>query len=136
MRLGLGLDYSRVADSASPPPFTAVAADGWQATVTSPVDLSYLTASVSRAGYDTTATATSYTDTILLTKRVRQAYPSQASFTAATWNGSAMVSGAGGGTYTLQSGSTAKNIMPAPLLSHDLAGNSRGTGTQNAGAYQ
>ena len=45
------------------------------------------------------------------------------------------VTGTGGGTYTLQSGSPAKNLLSAPLLAYDLAGNSRGTGTQHAGAY-
>jgi hypothetical protein len=63
-------------------PFTAIAADGWQATVASPSDLSLSPATVSRAGYDSTATAATISDTIYLTKRVRQVYPSQASFTA------------------------------------------------------
>lgn len=68
--------------SASSAPFTAIAADGWQATVTSPTDLSMSPANVLRAGFDETGSAVTYTDTVKLTKRVRQAYPSQASFTA------------------------------------------------------
>lgn len=43
--------------------------------------------------------------------------------------------GAGGGDYTLQSGSPARDILSEPLLAFDLAGNSRGTGTQDAGCY-
>lgn len=56
-------------------------------------------------------------------------------YKAATYNGTSQVAGTGGGTYTLQSGSPAKNILAKPLLAYDLAGNSRGTGTQHAGAY-
>jgi len=56
-------------------------------------------------------------------------------YQAATWNGAAQVAGAGGGTYTLQAGSPAKNLLSQPLLAYDFAGNSRGTGTQHAGAY-
>lgn len=44
-------------------------------------------------------------------------------------------SGTAGGVYTLQSGSPAKNMMTTRLLAYDIAGNSRGTGTQHAGAY-
>lgn len=68
--------------AASGPPFTAIAADGWQATVASPSDLSLSSATVSRAGYDGTATAVTISDTVKLTKRVRQVYPNHASFTA------------------------------------------------------
>lgn len=63
-------------------PFTSLAADGWQATKTSPTDLSLDPVDVIRAGYDATGTATQYIDTLALTKRVRQAHPNQASFTA------------------------------------------------------
>ena len=62
-------------------PFTAIAADGWQATVTSPSDLSLSPATVQRAGFDSTGTAATISDTVYLTKRVRQVYPAQASFT-------------------------------------------------------
>lgn len=47
-----------------------------------------------------------------------------------------LVAGSGGGTYTLQAGSPARNLLPLPLLKYDLAGNARGTGAQHAGAYQ
>jgi hypothetical protein len=40
-----------------------------------------------------------------------------------------------GGTYTTQSGSPARDILPAPLLGFDRVGNARGSGTQDAGAY-
>jgi uncharacterized phiE125 gp8 family phage protein len=42
------------------------------------------TISVSRGGFDATGGATSYADTLILTKRVRQAYPNQASLSATT----------------------------------------------------
>lgn len=70
------------ATAAPSAPFSAVGTNGWQATVASPSDLSMLTASVSRQGYDATASATTWTETFKLTKRVRQTYPNQASFTA------------------------------------------------------
>lgn len=41
-----------------------------------------------------------------------------------------------GGTYTTQTGSPARDILPGPLLAFDLAGNARGSGAQDAGAYQ
>nr|DAI68393.1 MAG TPA: hypothetical protein [Caudoviricetes sp.] len=49
---------------------------------------------------------------------------------------STATAGAGGGTYTLQAGSPARNLLPYPVLKYDIAGNLRGTGAQNAGAYQ
>lgn len=61
---------------------TSVAADGWQATVPSPTDLSLSSVSVDRAGFDATGTAATLNETLYLTKRVRQAYPNEASFTA------------------------------------------------------
>jgi hypothetical protein len=74
----------------------------------------------------------------------RQAYPGLASiinggdplFTNYQGVTAGPVAGAGGGTYTLQSGSPARNLLPYPVLKYDIAGNSRGTGTQHAGAYQ
>lgn len=48
----------------------------------------------------------------------------------------AFVAGAGGGTYTLQAGSPARNLQPYPLLGRDITGALRGTGAQHAGAYQ
>jgi len=52
-----------------------------------------------------------------------------------THNGSAYVAGAGGGTYTVQSGSPAKSMVSAAVLSHDLAGTARTTSNDTAGAY-
>lgn len=83
-----GSGGTAVADSAgfgpiaAPTPFSAVAADGWQVTVASPTDLTLTPFLVSRAGFDATGAATTYYDVLRLTKRVRQAFPSQASFTA------------------------------------------------------
>ncbi|MBV1689567.1 hypothetical protein KRR38_18240 [Novosphingobium sp. G106] len=68
----------------APAPFTAIAADGWQATVGSPADLSLLPATATRQGFDTAGAATTHIDTLFLTKRVWQAYPAQASFTASS----------------------------------------------------
>lgn len=50
-------------------------------------------------------------------------------------NATGPVAGAGGGDYTLQAGSPARDILAAPLLKYDLAGVARGTGTQDAGCY-
>lgn len=65
---------------------TAVNAEGWSVTYTSPptfdpvANPKYVVAS--RAGYDNTASTTTYTDNLIITQRVRQAYPSQASLDA------------------------------------------------------
>ena len=80
MDLGLHLGLTAAGGSA-PPPFSAIAADGWQATVDSPTDLSLSTFTVTRDGFDSTGTATTHDETMYLTKRVRQVYPNQASFT-------------------------------------------------------
>jgi hypothetical protein len=66
---------------------TAIDADGWRATYGSPPTEfdpvgSPETFSVTRSGFDATGTAATYSDTITLMKRVRQAYPSQASLTS------------------------------------------------------
>ena len=50
-------------------------------------------------------------------------------------NATGPVAGVGGGTYTLQAGSPARDILAKPLLKYDYAGASRGTGTQDAGCY-
>lgn len=62
-------------------PLASIAADGWQATVSSPTDLSLTPVTVRRAGYDNTGAATTTDDTLYLTKRVRQPYPNEGSFT-------------------------------------------------------
>jgi len=64
-----------------PAPFTSVAADGWQATKTSPTDLSLAPFTVRRAGFNASGGTTTYDDTLLLTKRVRQVHPNSGSFT-------------------------------------------------------
>lgn len=62
---------------------TAINADGWSVTYTSPptfdpvADPKYVVAS--RQGFDTTGAATTHEDAIILTQRVRQAYPNNAS---------------------------------------------------------
>lgn len=71
-----------ITTAASAPPLTSVAADGWQATVDSPTDLSLTPVSVSRAGFDATGTATTHADTLYTTKRIRLPYPDQATLTA------------------------------------------------------
>ncbi|HEX8056031.1 MAG TPA: hypothetical protein VF481_05180, partial [Novosphingobium sp.] len=87
-RSGIGLAragrrrLSGTTPTPAPAPFTAVAADGWQATVGLPADLSLLPVAVTRQGFDAAGAATTHVDTLYLTKRVRQAYPNQASFTA------------------------------------------------------
>ncbi len=64
------------------PPITSVGADGWRAAMPLIADLSMTPISVSRQGYDASGASVTVADTVLLTKRVRQPYPSQASFTA------------------------------------------------------
>jgi len=81
--LGLGLFLeTKPSASGAVVPFTVVDAEGWKTTVAVPSDLSMTPASISRQGFTNTGTTTSYTDTLYLTKRVRQPYPNQASFTA------------------------------------------------------
>lgn len=61
---------------------SAIATDGWQATAVSPTDPPALDViDVTRAGFDTSGSTTTIADTVLLTKRVRQAYPNEGSFT-------------------------------------------------------
>jgi hypothetical protein len=70
--------------SAPPPPISAVAADGWQATMVTPAELSFSPVSVSRAGFTAAGAATTVSETLLTTKRVRLPYPDQATLTAAS----------------------------------------------------
>lgn len=82
MTIQLGVSLAPLATRLpTPAPFTSVAADGWQTTVASPTDLSLSAFTVQRQGFDATGAAASIEDTLYLTKRVRQAYPNQASFT-------------------------------------------------------
>jgi len=61
--------------------FTVLATDGWQVTDSTPSDLSLAEVPIARQGYTTAGEATTYYDVLAMTKRVRQAYPNQASFT-------------------------------------------------------
>lgn len=77
-----------VPDFPAPPPpettstITSIAADGWQGTTTSPEDPPSLKILVvNRQGFDATGSATTLLDLVYETKRVRQPYPNQGSFT-------------------------------------------------------
>jgi hypothetical protein len=68
-------------------PITSVNANGWSVVYPSPPtefapDVTPETFSVSRAGYTTAGATTTYSESMTLTKRVRQAFPNQASLTA------------------------------------------------------
>jgi hypothetical protein len=71
-----------IAAGASAPPFSAIAADGWQSTIASPTDLSLEAFTVNRAGFSAAGSATTISDTLYVTKRVREPYPDEADFTA------------------------------------------------------
>ena len=93
-----------------------------------PADLSLDPLVLSRQGYDGAGAATTVSNTIYLTKRVRLPYPDQATLTTGP------VAGAGGGVYTLQGGSPALAMVADSPVPYDLAGNAR-SGTVAAGAY-
>jgi hypothetical protein len=57
-------------------------------------------------------------------------------FTTYAGTTSGPTAGAGGGTYTLQSGSPAKAMLASPALRFDLAGNTRSATAASAGAYE
>jgi hypothetical protein len=61
--------------------------------------------------------------------------PMYTDYRGTTYNGASYTAGAGGGTYTLQSGSPAKGMVSRASLSHDLAGNARLAAGDSAGAY-
>ena len=67
---------------------TSIDSAGWSAQYTNPPtfapDTSPETVSVSRAGYDAAANATTYIEPLVITARVRQPYPNQATLTAST----------------------------------------------------
>lgn len=65
-------------------PISAVAANGWQATMVTPGELALSSVSASRQGFDGTGASVTLAETLLTTKRVRQAYPNQASLTASS----------------------------------------------------
>lgn len=70
------------------PALNSIAANGWQADYTAPPTFDpegapkYL--AVNRAGFSTSGSATTWFEAIPITKRVRQAFPNQASLTATT----------------------------------------------------
>lgn len=63
------------------PSLHAIDVSGWQTILSAPVDLSFAPISVTRQGFTTSGVATTYTDTVYLTKRVRLPYPSNTTFT-------------------------------------------------------
>lgn len=63
-------------------PISAVAADGWQATMVTPTELAFAPVAVSRQGFDATGAGTTLAETLYTGKRVRQPYPNQATLTA------------------------------------------------------
>lgn len=84
---GVGTEEPEEPEPVDPPTpvettISAIAANGWQALTETPVDLSFEEIPVTRAGFDDAGNQVARNDTLLLTKRVRQAYPNQASFTA------------------------------------------------------
>lgn len=62
-------------------PTGTIAADGWSAMTASPQDLSFASIPVARAGFDQSGGATTWQESVLLTKRVRQPFPNEAAFT-------------------------------------------------------
>ena len=84
--LGLGASalgvIARTGAAAPAAPISAVAADGWQATMITPAELAFSPVSVSRQGFTAAGAATTIVETLLTTKRVRQAYPNHALLTA------------------------------------------------------
>lgn len=64
-------------------PVSAIAANGWQATMITPADLSFAPASLSRQGFNSSGSAITIAETLVTTKRVRLPYPNQASLTTA-----------------------------------------------------
>jgi hypothetical protein len=67
---------------------TAIDAAGWSCQYTSPPTFDPVNSPkyvvLSRPGYDATGSTTTYTDNLIITQRVRQAYPSENSFSANT----------------------------------------------------
>lgn len=68
----------------APAPISAVAADGWQATMVAPAELAFSPVNVSRQGFTAAGAATTVVETLLTTKRVRLPYPNQATLTASS----------------------------------------------------
>jgi hypothetical protein len=74
------------AAGATDPAITGVRAEGWSCDFTSPPTMDPANAprfiDLSRQGYDTAGNVAAYTESLILTQRVRQAYPSNASLDA------------------------------------------------------
>lgn len=66
----------------TPTPINSIAADGWQAEMITPADLTFAPVTMSRQGYDATGATATFSEGEVLTKLVRQPYPDQASLTA------------------------------------------------------
>jgi hypothetical protein len=86
MKIGLGLALeNRVSGAVAPLPFD-INADGWSVTYPSPPTFDPVgdpeTFTVTRQGFNTSGSATTVSDTVTLMKRIRQAYPNQASLTS------------------------------------------------------
>lgn len=64
------------------PAIAAVAANGWEATMDVPADLTFEQVPLSRQGYDATGAPVAISESVVTTKRVRQPFPNQASLTA------------------------------------------------------
>lgn len=76
---------AQVAGALPPPPpapFTEVAADGWRVTVASPTDLSLTPFIARRAAFSNLGVATTVDETLFMTKRVRNLFPEEDTFTA------------------------------------------------------
>lgn len=91
--LGLGCGVSSLAvlarrGGAAPPPpsapISAVAADGWQATMAAPADLAFVPVEMTAAGYSAALAPITFPHTLYTTKRVRQPWPDQATLTPDT----------------------------------------------------
>lgn len=79
---GIGMPVGAMGNSLPAAPFASVAASGWEAVWSgTPSDLDLQSVYVDRAGYSTSASATTHRERLYTTKRVRQLYPSNASFT-------------------------------------------------------
>jgi len=83
--LGLGLAVNGGGGGVASP-LSSIATTGWQAEyAATPPSLNPLVPiTVSRQGYDATGATTTYSETLTVTQRVRQAYPNQASLSALT----------------------------------------------------
>uniref|UniRef100_UPI0035C7D929 hypothetical protein n=1 Tax=Qipengyuania sp. TaxID=2004515 RepID=UPI0035C7D929 len=74
--LGCGTPIAALAAVvAATAPISAIAEDGWRATMIAPQELALRSVAVQRQGFDATGSAAVTTETLLTTKRVRKPYP-------------------------------------------------------------